>query len=95
MMHVNTMRLIIDDLELLGSSPIPATCASPWQPDPDSLQIFRVSSNFVFRFRHDGERRFLRFAHQSERTRAEIQAELGFVLHCASAGNSVARPLAS
>ena len=62
MMHVNTMRLIIDDLELVGSSPIAAICASPWQPDPDSLQVLRVSSNFVFRFKHERVRRFLRLA---------------------------------
>jgi Ser/Thr protein kinase RdoA (MazF antagonist) len=95
MMHVNTMGLVIDDLERVGSCPIPDACASAWQPDAGSLQIFRVSSNFIFRFRQGGVSRFLRFAHESERTRSEIDAELRFVLHCASAGVAVARPLPS
>lgn len=95
MMHVKTMGLVIDDLERLGSCPIPAACAAAWEPDSDSLQIFRVSSNFVFRFRQAGVSRFLRFAHESERSRAEIDAELRFVLHCASTGVGVARPLPS
>ena len=41
------------------------------------------------RFKREGARCFLRLAHESERTRPEIEAELGFVLHCARAGNSV------
>ena len=94
MMHVNTMRLVVDDL-VRGSLDVPEACAARWEHDPGTLRYVRSSSSFVFRLRKAGRTRFLRLAHESERGRAELEAELAFVRHLASRGCGVARPVRS
>lgn len=53
-----------------------------WEYDPDSLALldyYRISSNAVYPFEFEGERRFLRFSPVEERTEEGILAELDFI----------------
>ncbi|HEX6817782.1 MAG TPA: phosphotransferase, partial [Ktedonobacterales bacterium] len=53
------------------------------------------SANHLFRLVQNGHPRFLRLAHESERSASAIQAELAFVRHVASMGLATAQPLPS
>jgi Ser/Thr protein kinase RdoA (MazF antagonist) len=66
-----------------------------WPHDAGSLSILRYSSNFVFTYREDGERRILRVADDRERGRAMILAETELLVWLADQGINLAPPLPS
>jgi Ser/Thr protein kinase RdoA (MazF antagonist) len=100
MMDVEIMRHIVDEVEQ-GTLPAVAQdaarrwCGTGSKGCVDSLVYVRSSANHVFRFLDEGKPRFLRLAHDTERRRAAIEAELDFIQHAAGAGLPVARPLPS
>ena len=61
----------------------------------DSLIYVRSSANHIFRLQQDGQPRYLRLAHESERSASAIEAELDFVRHVASTRLPTAQPLVS
>ncbi|MBK9055054.1 MAG: phosphotransferase [Chloroflexi bacterium] len=93
MMNVQIMRHIVDPL-VAGAMPAVAQRAvAHWRGE--ALVYVRSSANHIFRFTRDGQPYYLRLAHEQERNRPYIQAELDFVRHCAAAGLVVACPVLS
>lgn len=95
MMKLSTMALGDRRLAMNGDLPVAAQGITCWSHDPDSARLFRYSSNFVFAFSHEGQRRFLRAAHERERSAAQIEAEVSLITWLAAEGVAVAAPLPS
>jgi Ser/Thr protein kinase RdoA (MazF antagonist) len=60
-----------------------------WEYDPsalDLLQRFRISANAIYPFKQDGRLCFLRCCPISEKTRADISAELDFIAYLRGRG---------
>ncbi|SEO66759.1 Ser/Thr protein kinase RdoA involved in Cpx stress response, MazF antagonist [Paenibacillus sp. OV219] len=67
-----------------------------WNHDANSLQFWRASSNFVYRFEADGGRSFwLRFIHEADNTIANIEAELHYIEYLIAKGYAAAAPVLS
>lgn len=93
MMNVQIMRHIVDPL-VAGETPaVVQRAVERWRGE--ALVYVRSSANHIFRFTRDGQPYYLRLAHEQERNRPYIQAELDFVRHCADVGLVVARPVLS
>lgn len=95
MMKLSTMGMGDQRRDPEGKIPLAALAHDRWSHDPGSLELFRYSSNFVFLFRDRGERRFLRSAHEGQRSRAQIEAEVQLLLWLQEEGIPVAAPLPS
>jgi Ser/Thr protein kinase RdoA (MazF antagonist) len=78
-----------------GTNPVAQQCVARWSHDPESARFFRSSANFLYIFSEDGQQRFLRFAHSSERRRESIDAEIALVNWLAQEGLAVVRPVRS
>ncbi|MBA4495050.1 phosphotransferase enzyme family protein [Paenactinomyces guangxiensis] len=50
-----------------------------WEHSENTLQVWRASSNFVYKFKHNDAMYFLRFTHEQERSIQQITAELDFM----------------
>lgn len=50
MMKLSTMRTVDNTVDTHGSSPIAEQILTPWDYDQGSVQFFRSSANFVYRF---------------------------------------------
>ncbi len=95
MMRLSTLWSVDCTADAHGRSPVADRILERWAHDRGSARAFRSSANFVYVFRDAGRRRFLRFAHSSERSRETIEAEVDILNWLAGAGVSVARPLPS
>src|SRR5687768_5846330 len=95
MMRLSVMSNVDRMIDASGSSPVAEQILEPWPHDSGSVRFFRSSANFVYVFRHDGKRRFLRFAESSERRRTSIDAEIALVEWLAAEGLAVVRPVRS
>ncbi len=95
MMRLSTIWSVDRTIDATGRSPVAEKIAARWAHDPASVRFFRSSANFLYIFRHDGKRRFLRFAHSSERRRESIEAEIALVDWLAGEGLAVVRPVRS
>jgi hypothetical protein len=80
MMKLSAMSLGDRRVDASGAIPIAALAHDRWRHDADSLEIFRYSSNFIFIMRDRGTRQFLRSAHDSQRSRAQIEAEISLMI---------------
>jgi Ser/Thr protein kinase RdoA (MazF antagonist) len=95
MMRLSVMSNVDQMIDASGSSPVAQQILEQWPHDSGSVRFFRSSANFVYVFRHDGKRRFLRFADSSERQRTSIDAEIALVEWLAEEGLAVVRPVQS
>ncbi|KAF0195725.1 MAG: hypothetical protein FD169_1213 [Bacillota bacterium] len=71
---------------------------SRWNYDesqPALMERFRISSNAVYAFTHEGVIHFLRFAHEEEKSREQILAELEFLRYLNANGYPCLRPVVS
>lgn len=93
MMDVQLMRLIVDVIDTGSMPAIAKAAADCW--NGEGVEYVRSSANHMFRFWQEGQLRYLRLSHASERTPAAIQAEQEFILHLANTGLAVARPIRS
>lgn len=66
---------------IVEGTDIPERLLAHWGYDEDSVRFWRVSSNIVFAFKQNGERKFLRYAPEEEKTWETIAAELEFLNH--------------
>jgi Ser/Thr protein kinase RdoA (MazF antagonist) len=82
-------------IDAAGRNPIAEQILERWRHDQGTARFFRSSSNFLYTFDVDGTRHFLRFAEQTERRRAAIEAEVALLTWLAGAGAEVAVPLGS
>ncbi|WP_164545768.1 phosphotransferase enzyme family protein [Paenibacillus albus] len=89
MLLMNMWRATVDDApakELLLN----------WNHDADSLQFWRASSNYVYRFEADGGVSFwLRFVHEADNTIANIEAELHYIEYLNARGYAAAATVLS
>src|SRR5215203_1497874 len=95
MMRLSMMWNVDRMIDASGSSPLAEQILDCWPHDPGSVRFFRSSANFLYAFRSNGKRRFLRFAESSERRRPSIDAEIALVEWLAHEGLAVARPVQS
>jgi Ser/Thr protein kinase RdoA (MazF antagonist) len=79
MMKLSTMLKVDSTVDSQWQSRIAERILWYWEHDPGSAQFFRSSTNFVYIFRKGEERYFLRFAESTERTGAEIEAEMALL----------------
>jgi Ser/Thr protein kinase RdoA (MazF antagonist) len=93
MMNVQTMRLVVDEVQA-GAVPRVVTAAAARWNAGGPVHV-RSSANHVFRVLQNGRPRYLRLTPSSERGRDAVRAELDFILHVGRAGLAVARPLPS
>ena len=76
MMKLSTMNAVIETVKADGSSEFAERIAQAWQPEPGTVKIFRASANFIFTFQKAEEIYILRFNHDKERKRKEIEEEI-------------------
>ncbi len=95
MMKLSAMVTVDSAVDAQGRFRIPERILEQWEHDPEPAQFYRSSANFVYVFRKDGERYFLRFAESAERTAAEIAAEMTLLDWLAGQGMAVTTPIAS
>ena len=95
MMPLSVMWSVDRLTDVTGANPLADRIVERWPHDPGSTRFFRSSANFLYVFRHDGKRRFLRFAHGSQRQRKSIDAEIALVRWLAEEGLAVVRPVRS
>lgn len=91
MMRLSTMWNVDRTIDASGRNPVAERILEAWPHDQGSARFFRSSANFVYVVRHEGKRRFLRFADASERSRAAIEAEVDLLAWLDEAGIAVAR----
>ncbi|NTU74836.1 MAG: phosphotransferase [Anaerolineaceae bacterium] len=94
-MKLSIMKKFFDTVDAQWQSPQADKILSLWEHDPGSCYVVRASSNFICVFLAGGKKRFLRFAHASQRTPELIHAELDFIQHLSDQGIPAARPLPS
>src|SRR5215471_1057798 len=95
MMRLTTMYRVDSTHDSTGRSPVAQRVLEPWPHDPQSLQLFRASANFLYVLRQAGATSFLRFTESAERSREAIDAEIDIVMWLAGAGLRVALPIRS
>lgn len=97
MMKLSSMQLVGSTVGagLNGSCATAEEILECWDFDHGSLDAFRFSTNFVFTFRRQGIKQFLRFCPASERQVEHIQAETELLMMLANKGFQVAQPVAS
>lgn len=95
MMRLTTMVRVDSTIASNGANPIATDLLAAWRHDVGSARFFRSSVNFIYDFRRDGERHYLRFAEDSERDLAKVESELEIVSGLARAGIPVAEPVPS
>jgi Ser/Thr protein kinase RdoA (MazF antagonist) len=96
MMRLSNLWNVARTLDSRGRpSPPVQQIVACWDNDQDSLQHVRASANFVWRFEAGGQRRFLRFADGSERSRETIEAEIDLLEWLAGRGAPTIRPIQS
>lgn len=95
MMKLAIMQAVMATVDSEWHCPLADQLAGRWPHDPGQVWFWRVSANFVFVCKHAGQDFILRFNHASERTLAQIAAELAFVTALTERGMRVARPISS
>jgi Ser/Thr protein kinase RdoA (MazF antagonist) len=95
MMTLRLMQAVVATLNEQDESPIADLIAQLWAPDPSNVRYFRASANFIFTFTLNEQPAILRFAHESERAAAAIEAELAFLRRLAARHVPVALPIRS
>ncbi|MFD0713098.1 GNAT family N-acetyltransferase [Paenibacillus sp. GCM10027626] len=84
----NMLRGLKDDL------PARALLAL-WEHDAESLRFWRASSNFVYVFELHGKPYYLRFIHEEDQSRVQLEAELNFIHYLLKQGYAAAPPVRS
>ena len=95
MMKLSTMLKVNSTMDTQWRSRIAEQILEHWEHDQGSAQFFRASANFVYIFRKGGGHYFLRFAESTERTGAEIEAEMALLRWLDSQGITITTPIMS
>ncbi|MED4910933.1 phosphotransferase [Brevibacillus centrosporus] len=66
-----------------------------WEHDEGSLKLWRASSNFVYVFKKNQQRFFLRFSFERDNSIEQIRAELDFMQHLVRHGYPCVVPIPS
>lgn len=95
MMRLSTMWKVVQTVGEDWKSLLAEQILQPWGFDEGTVYYFRASANFIFVFRQDGKRRFLRFSARSEQPLGAIEAEVRLVTWLDRQGVPVASPIRS
>jgi len=95
MMKLSIMLKVDSTVDTQWRSRIAENILEQWEHDQGSAQFFRASNNFVYIFCKGGKHCFLRFVESTQRTRAEIEAEMALLNFLDSQGMTVATPIVS
>ena len=95
MMKLSTMKKLVDTLTKDWESPIADQILEKWNHDPDSLFYVRSSTNFVFKFKENGQLRYLRFNSTSERSREETENEIEILCFLNKRDPNIVKPILS
>lgn len=95
MMRLSTMAKVDAAIRADGGSPVAERVLERWTYDRGSVQFFRSSANFIYRFRDQERSRYLRFADASERSREAVESEMVVVEAVAASGLVAATPVPS
>ena len=84
-MRLSTLLRVDSTIDDAGRSDLATRLARHWTSDASTVRFFRSSTNFLYSFRRGGRRAFLRFCHDAERSREEVdaQAQMLHLLHAA------------
>jgi Ser/Thr protein kinase RdoA (MazF antagonist) len=66
-----------------------------WNHDAETLKFWRASSNFIYLFHIKGKPHYLRFVHEEDNSRHNIQAELDFMLYLIEKNYATVTPVRS
>lgn len=66
-----------------------------WEHEEGTLEVWRASSNFVYRFENKGKKFFLRFSFEGAQTLEHVEAELDFINYLALSHYSTIVPIRS
>lgn len=95
MMKLSTMKKVVDTVDQEWRSPLAEKILTHWGYDEGSVYYFRASANFIFVFRKDGQRNFLRFNTASERDLKSIEAEIEILRYLHTKPVRTAQPVKS
>jgi len=95
MMKLSTMKKVVDTLTKEWKSPIADQVLENWNHDPDSLVYVRSSANFVFKFKENGQLRYLRFNSMDERSLEETENEMEILYFLNEKNPDIVKPILS
>ncbi|WP_257968076.1 phosphotransferase enzyme family protein [Peribacillus deserti] len=94
-MHLSTMKKVVGTVNSEWKSNLAEKLLEPWGFDHGSVYYIRASANFIFTFKKQGIRYYLRFNESSERTEQEIKSELKILIYLRNQGVSSVNPVKS
>lgn len=95
MMKLSTMKKVVDTVDEEWRSKFAERILDLWGYDNGFAYYYRGSANFIFVFRREGKRYFLRFNESSERDLKTIETELGILQYLHKNQVRVALPVVS
>ncbi|WP_456275223.1 phosphotransferase enzyme family protein [Bacillus sp. AK128] len=96
MMKLSVMNKILETVDSEWRSRfVEEEIIKNWKYDNGSVYYYRASSNFLFIFKENGVRRFLRFNDSSERSLKQIQSEINLLTYLKRKSIDVAVPVLS
>lgn len=95
MMKLSSMLKVVETVDDEWRSPLVERILENWEYDKKSLYYFRSSANFIFVFKKDEERYFLRFVEKQERSIETITAEINILQYIFNHSVEVAVPILS
>ena len=94
-MKLSAMKKVIETVDQEWKSPLAEKILERWGYDEGSVYYFRSSANFIFVFKKDGKRYFLRFNDSYERELNMIKSEIKILLYLGTKSLQVAEPVKS
>ncbi|MBM7662178.1 Ser/Thr protein kinase RdoA (MazF antagonist) [Bacillus mesophilus] len=96
MMKLSKMQELLKTVDGEWRSPIAEAILKNWDYDEGSVFFLRASANFIFVFKRNQKRYFLRFNHEEERGKQSIEAEMNILEHLENFSSfNVAKPIKS
>ena len=93
-MNVDLMKKVVDDFDD-GKDVVGTKLIKRWMHDEGSLKLWRASSNFIYVFRENDERKILRVTPDAERSIDLLLAEMDFTDHLRKKGILIPKPIPS
>lgn len=94
-MTLSSMLKVVNTVDSEWRSLLAQEILERWGYDEGSVYYLRASANFIFVFRKNGERYFLRFIEGNQKSLEEIEAEIEILLFLQSQAIKVAQPVLS
>jgi len=95
MMKLSAMKKVVETVDGEWRSSLAEKILERWGYDKGSVFYFRSSANFIFVFKKDGRRYFLRFNDSTERELSMIESEIKILLYLGTNSLQIAQPVKS